>query len=149
MTNEPTHPLTVDPALPRARLDAALADARALVARLGHEGRHHVAATVLTAKGTYTGINLECTLPCGSICAEAVAIGAASAAEPGAPVLFAVAVNRRGEVIPPCGACRELLADFGPASAIAVAEDRDGVLRLASLRALLPETYKAHLRFPA
>ena len=78
-----------------------------------------------------------------------MAIGAASAAEPGAPVLFAVAVNRRGEVIPPCGACRELLADFGPASAIAVAEDRDGVLRLASLRALLPETYKAHLRFPA
>ena len=125
----------------------ALAEARALVARLAREGRHHVAAAVLTGSGAYTGINLECTLPQGSVCAEPVAIGAALTAEPGAPILFSVAVNRRGEVIPPCGCCRELLADFGPEARIAVAET-GGVLRTAPLRALLPDAYKAHLRWP-
>ena len=125
----------------------ALAEARALVARLGTEGRHHVAAAVLTPAGLYSGINLECTLPRGSICAEAVAIGSAMAAEPGAPILFSVAVNRRGEVIPPCGACRELLADFGPGAAIAVGE-AEGTIRAEPLRALLPDAYKAHLRWP-
>ena len=125
----------------------ALAEARAMVARLGREGRHHVAATVLTGGGSYTGINLECTLPQGSVCAEPVAIGAALTAEPGAPILFSVAVNRRGEVIPPCGCCRELLADFGPAASIAVAEE-GGVLRSVPLRVLLPDAYKGHLRWP-
>ena len=131
----------------QAREARALAEARATVARLGREGRHHVAATVLTAGGLYTGINLECTLPQGSVCAEPVAIGAALTAEPGAPLLFSVAVNRRGEVIPPCGCCRELLADFGPGADIAVAEV-DGILRTASLRTLLPDAYKGHLRWP-
>ena len=118
-----------------------------MVARLGREGRHHVAATVLTASGAYTGINLECTLPQGSVCAEPVAIGAALTSEPGAPILFSVAVNRRGEVIPPCGCCRELLADFGPHAEIAVAEV-EGAIRTAPLRALLPDAYKARLRWP-
>lgn len=124
----------------------ALAEARATVARLGREGRHHVAASVLTPSGLYTGINLECTLPQGSVCAEPVAIGTAMTQEPGAPILFSVAVNRRGEVIPPCGCCRELLADFGPGAEVAV-EEQGGVLRTAPLRALLPDAYKARLRW--
>jgi cytidine deaminase len=123
----------------------ALTDARALIARLKSEGRHHVAATLLTAGGAYTAASLECVLPRGSICAEAVAIGMAAAAEPFAPILFAVAVNRRGEVIPPCGFCRELLVDYGPEARIAVGET-GGALAVAPLRDLLPHAYKAHLR---
>jgi len=129
-----------------ARRLAALAAARALIASLREEGRHHVAATVLTARGAYTAANLECMLPRGAICAEAVAIGMAAVAEPRASVLFSVAVNRRGEVIPPCGFCRELLLDFGPDALICTAEAADGTLRLRGLRALLPDAYKAHLR---
>ena len=137
-----------DPRAPLPTREArAVAEARAMVARLGREGRHHVASTVLTARGSYTGINLECTLPQGSVCAEPVAIGAAMTAEPGAAILFSVAVNRRGEVIPPCGCCRELLADFGPDAEIAVGE-ADGGFRIEPLRALLPNAYKAHLRWP-
>lgn len=131
---------------PDALRRTALAEARALIARLKEEGRHHVAATVLTAKGSYTAANLECMLPRGAICAEAVAIGMASVAEPRAPILFSVAVNRRGEVIPPCGFCRELLMDYGPRAMVCVAEEADGSLRLRSLGALLPDAYKAHLR---
>jgi cytidine deaminase len=125
---------------------AALAEARALIARLKEEGRHHVASTVLTAQASYTAVNLECMLPRGSICAEAVAIGMAAAAEPRAPVIFSVAVNRRGEVIPPCGFCRELLMDYGPHALVCIGEEADGALRLRGLTALLPDAYKAHLR---
>jgi len=130
---------------PQHRLHAALADARALIARLRREGRHHVAATVLTGDAAFTAANLECVLPRGSICAEAVAIGMAAVAAPFAPIVFSVAVNRRGEVIPPCGFCRELLMDYGPDAVIAVGED-GATLRLRPLSALLPDAYKAHLR---
>lgn len=123
----------------------ALAAARALIAALKQEGRHHVACSVLTAGARYTACNLQSTLPSASVCAEAVAVGMASVAEPGAPILFSVAVNRRGEVIPPCGFCRELLTDYGPDAAVCVGEE-GGEMRLASVRALLPDAYKGHLR---
>jgi cytidine deaminase len=123
----------------------ALTAARALIAKLAREGRHHVAATVLTEGAAYTAANLECTLPRGSICAEAIAVGMAAMAEPGAAIVFSVAVNRRGEVIPPCGYCRELLMDFGTTSRVAVAET-DGEMRTRSLGELLPDAYKGHLR---
>jgi cytidine deaminase len=128
-----------------ARRAGALAAARAMIARLKEEGRHHVAATVLTDAAAYTAPNLECMLPRGSICAEAVAIGMAQAAEPRAPIRFSVAVNRRGEVIPPCGFCRELLMDFGLDALIAVGE-QDGALVVRPLQELLTHAYKAHLR---
>lgn len=128
--------------VPDTREARALLEARALVSRLAAEGRHHVAAAVLTEGGLYTGISLESTLPRASVCAEAAAISAACAAEPGARIVHSVAVNRRGEVIPPCGPCRELLADFGPSAQVAVAEDET-----APLCDLLPRAYKGHLRF--
>ncbi|MFN3615012.1 MAG: hypothetical protein ACK4WC_10685, partial [Rubrimonas sp.] len=70
-------PLAAADPLDPARLSEALAAARALIDRLKAEGRHHVAATVLTARGAYTAASLECVLPRGSVCAEAVAIGMA------------------------------------------------------------------------
>jgi cytidine deaminase len=128
-----------------ARRIDALAAARALIGRLAAEGRHHVASTLLTESGAYTAVNLECLLPRGSICAEPVALGMAAVAEPGAAITFSVAVNRRGEVIPPCAFCRELLMDYGAQALIATGE-RDGQLTLKPLQDLLPDAYKAHLR---
>lgn len=139
----------MDPRLMDDRHRAALAEARALIARVQAEGRHHVACALLTEKAAYTGVSLECVLPRGSICAEPVALGRAMMAEPGAPILFSVAVNRRGEVIPPCAFCRELLMDYGPSALAAVGETdspRGPELRLRPLRELLPDAYKAHLR---
>ena len=124
---------------------AALAEARALIGRLQAEGRHHVAATLLTEHGSYSAVSLECLLPRGSICAEPGALAKAAEAEPGEPVQFAVAVNRRGEVIPPCAFCRELLIDYGPEAVVAVGEEA-GELRLRPLADLLPDAYKAHVR---
>jgi cytidine deaminase len=124
---------------------AALAEARALIARLGREGRHHVAAAVLTEGGCYTGVNIETVLPRATTCAEVVALGWAAMGEPGAALTFSVAVNRRGEVIPPCGVCREMLMDYGPDALVAVGEGTEGLV-LRPVRDLLPEPYKPNLR---
>lgn len=123
----------------------AVAAARRLIRLRACEARHHVAATVVTGSGTgYTALNLECTLARAAICAEAVAIGMALTAEDGAEIVFSVAVNRRGEVLPPCGLCRELLVDYGPAARVAVPADGD--YRVMSLTALMPVPYKGPLR---
>ncbi len=128
-----------------ARAAEALAAARALISRLQREGRHHVACTVLTDRAAYSGCNLETVLPSATICGEAVAVGMAAVAEPFARILFSVAVNRRGEVLPPCGFCRELLLDYGPDALVAVGE-ADGALVVRPMRELMPDAYKAHLR---
>ena len=78
-------------------------------------------------------------------CAEPSALSAAlSAAEPARAVAFIGAVNRRGEVIPPCGLCRELLLDFTPDAWIAVPDDGD--FAVARLSDLIPVAYKAGRR---
>ncbi|HUF87480.1 MAG TPA: hypothetical protein VMM59_08865 [Thermohalobaculum sp.] len=119
--------------------------ARRLIGLRGCEDRHHVAAAVLTRGGArYCALNLESVLGRAAICAEAVAVGMALAAEDGAEIAFSVAVNRRGEVIPPCGPCRELLADYGPAARVAVPGGSD--YQVVTLPTLLPHAYKAALR---
>ncbi|PRY93618.1 cytidine deaminase [Hasllibacter halocynthiae] len=119
------------------RAEAALAAARALIAERYEEGRHHVASAAATAAGVHLGVNLECTLPRATICAEPGALAAARVADPASPIEVVVAVNRRGEVIPPCGVCRELLVDYAPGCHVIVPGER-----LVPLRALLPEAWK-------
>jgi cytidine deaminase len=123
--------------MPNKLYGAAIEAAQHLIALRGKEGRHHVAATVLSASGaSYTAVHLESALGRAAVCAEAVGIGMAAAAEDAAEIIFSVAVNQRGEVIPPCGLCRELLLDYGPDSSIAVS-DEDGV-EILTLTELVP-----------
>lgn len=125
---------------------AAVAAARDLIAARACEGRHHVAATVLTrAGGSYSAVNTDSVLGRAAICAEAVAIGMACSAEPEAEIVFVVAVNRRSVVIAPCGLCRELLLDYGPEALVAVPTDgMDWTTR--RLSELMPDAYKAGRR---
>lgn len=72
-----------------------------------------VGAALLAADGrVFTGCNVE-NLSYGlTICAERVAVGAAVAA--GATEFLGVAVVAdTGEPISPCGACRQVLSEFG------------------------------------
>jgi cytidine deaminase len=138
-----------------ARAPEAVASARALVAARAKEGRHHVAASVITTTGRlHTAINVDSVLGRAAVCAEAVAIGMACAAEPEAEIAFSVAVNRRSVVIAACGLCRELLLDYGARSLVAIPDRRaDGSVpegaadyRVVSLADLVPEPYKQGFR---
>ena len=124
----------------------AVTAARALIAERAKEGRHHVAATVLTRSGrSYTGINIDSVLGRAAVCAEAVAIGMATTAEPDAEIAFVAAVNRRLVVIAPCGLCRELLLDYGPEALVAVpTEGMEWTTR--PLPDLMPDAYKSGRR---
>lgn len=99
----------------------------------------HVGAAIEATDGTiHVGCNVESASYGLTICAERMALGAAVAA--GAKALRRVVVTT--EVDPPaapCGACRQLLAEFGlDLEVIAVGP---GSERRWTLRQLLPDAF--------
>ncbi|MEM7632488.1 MAG: hypothetical protein AAF227_10815 [Pseudomonadota bacterium] len=94
----------------------------------------------------YVGMNLDSTLPRASVCAEPVALGMAVAADPDDRVVFCAAVNRRGEVIPPCGPCRELMLDYAADAQVAVPGGDDYVV--VAMSELMPTPFKPTQRKP-
>jgi len=99
-----------------------------------------VGAALLCADGTIvSGCNIEnASYPAGT-CAERVALGSAVAA--GQREFLAVAIATDAPAgTPPCGICRQALAEFAPAlSVVAVAVD--GALTRWTLDALLPHPF--------
>ena len=78
-----------------------------------------------------TGLHVETSVGRVALCAEAIAIG--SALSDGAAEILAVAAVNYPErdqgrlephVISPCGMCRELIADYAPGAAVAMADGR-------------------------
>ena len=102
--------------------------------------RFHVGAAVRTADGrTFVGCNVENASYGLTICAERAAICAAVAA--GAREVTAVAVaTDLDEPARPCGACRQVLAEFGPAMHV-VLVGKGGVRVDTTLAALLPDPF--------
>jgi len=98
-----------------------------------------VGAAVLTDDGTvFTGANIENASYPVSLCAERVAIH--KAVSEGHRRLRAVAIVADGrEPAMPCGACRQVMAEFGVRRVI-VATPK-GRRRVRTLRALLPEPF--------
>lgn len=104
--------------------------------------RFHVGAAVLTATGdTFAGCNVENASYGLTICAERAAVCAAVAA--GHKQIVAVAVVTKGGHSP-CGACRQVLAEFGPTMDVIMA-DADDLTRVTTttLDKLLPSSFSA------
>ncbi len=101
-----------------------------------------VGAAVQTADGTvFTGCNVEISSYSHTCCAERVAVF--KAVSEGHSVLVACAVVT--DTVPPatpCGACRQVLHDFGPDMTVLMA-NTDGDVREFNLRQLLPEGFTA------
>ena len=78
----------------------------------------HVGAAIETADGRiFTGCNVENASYGLTICAERVATGAAVAAGATKFVRIVVATDV-DPPSPPCGACRQVLYEFGPEAAV-------------------------------
>ena len=120
------------------RLLAAAAAAR----RNAHApySKFRVGAALLASSGKiYTGVNVENASYGLTICAERVAAGNAVTA--GERRIVAVAVVADGAPSP-CGACRQVLAEFGD-SIVACADPRSlGTVRLEQLSELLPHAFR-------
>jgi cytidine deaminase len=100
-----------------------------------------VGAALLAASGRiYQGVNVENISFGLTICAERVAVGAAVAA--GDREFTAIAVVSRGGVSP-CGACRQVLAEFNPNLPIIMVDSlKPGEGHHATLDRLLPGRFE-------
>ena len=99
-----------------------------------------VGAALLCADGTIVdGCNVEnASYPAGT-CAERVALGAAVVAGPREFPAVAIATDAP-EATPPCGICRQALAEFAPGLAV-LAIDASGRVTRWSLADLLPHPF--------
>ncbi|MGB9593801.1 MAG: cytidine deaminase [Anaerolineae bacterium] len=97
--------------------------------------KYRVGAALLTRSGrVFTGANVENASYGLSVCAERVA--AFNAVAEGEREFEAIAVATGNGVLP-CGACRQVLAEFAPDMRVIVA-DADGNTRTYRLSDLLP-----------
>ena len=101
-----------------------------------------VGAAVLTERGTlYHGCNVENTSYGLTICAERNAIFAAVAAEGTGMRIKAVAVaTERDGPCAPCGACRQVIFEFGP-DALILFRGQSGTQQM-EITELLPEGFR-------
>ncbi len=122
--------------------------ARAVLLKHYRPHWHTVGAALRSRDGRiWTGVHLGATVGRLSVCAEAVALGRAILEGDGT-VECAVAVRhpkveesvREIAVVPPCGACREMLTDFDPAADVIVRQD--GELVRIPVCVLLPLPYQ-------
>lgn len=99
-----------------------------------------VGAAVYTADGEiFQGVNVENAAYGSSMCAERGAISAAVAA--GYRDIAAIAVVGDSEApTVPCGACRQVLAEFNPEMRVIMGAQSDDVM-VMTLDELLPEAF--------
>jgi cytidine deaminase len=129
-------PAALSPAERGALVAAATAARRHAYAPYSHFA---VGAAVLAEGGIHAGANVENASYGLSMCAERSAVfGAASA---GARTVRAVAiVTDTATPTPPCGACRQVLREFGP-DLVVVSATLSGLLRERHLSDLLPDSF--------
>jgi cytidine deaminase len=104
-------------------------------------GCHEVGAALRTKSGRiFSAVHVEAYVGRIAICAEGIAIGMAAAGD--ADIECIVAVNRHGNVVSPCGMCRELISDYAPEALVIVPFEGDGQPMAVSVGELLPSKYR-------
>jgi cytidine deaminase len=121
------------------RLVAAAAQAR----RHAHApySKFRVGAALLTATGkVFTGVNVENASYGLTICAERVAVG--NAVSEGERRFVAIACVAPSADLSPCGACRQVLSEFGDLAVICADSRRPRQVRVEQLSELLPRQFR-------
>jgi cytidine deaminase len=98
-----------------------------------------VGAALLTKSGQlFLGANVENSVYPVSLCAERVAVF--KAVTEGQRQFSAIAVATRDGGTP-CGACRQVLAEFGLDTLVIIADDRGHIYHEMTVDQLLPESF--------
>jgi cytidine deaminase len=107
--------------------------------------KFHVGAAILTSDGElFTGCNVENSSYGLTNCAERTAIFSAVAAgalSAGRELTALAVVHREGAVCSPCGACRQVIFEFGP-EAVVIYRAHSGALAQTRAKDLLPEGFR-------
>lgn len=124
--------------------ESQLADlvARALRARArayAPYSRYTVGAALLAESGAiYEGVNVENAAYPAGICAERTAVFKAVSEGERKFTALAVTTENGG---PPCGACRQVLSEFGLATIVLIADREGKILRQTTVGELLPHSF--------
>jgi cytidine deaminase len=103
--------------------------------------KFRVGAALLTKSGkVYTGVNVENASYGLTNCAERVAVG--KAVSEGHRQFQAIAVVAPSHALSPCGACRQVLAEFGELVVICADSRNTRRVRIYLLSELLPHAFK-------
>lgn len=130
------------PSLPEKERALLLAKAREALSRAyAPYSNFRVGAAVLTARGNiFTGVNVENASYGLTVCAERAAIFTAVAQEgPEMRIKALAVVSETPGPSPPCGACRQVIWEFGP-KAIIIFPGQDGLEEVPITR-LLPGAF--------
>ncbi len=101
--------------------------------------KYPVGAALLTSTGKiYTGVNIENISYPNGICAERTAVF--KAVSEGEKLFMAVAVVTPNAGTP-CGACRQVLAEFSQDMVVLIGSPEGELLRETTLAELLPEAF--------
>lgn len=101
---------------------------------------YKVGAALLGRSGkVYTGCNVENAVYPLCICAERTAVVKAVSEGEQKFVAIAVATENGGS---PCGACRQVLGEFGKKTVVVIADDK-GNCRETTVGELLPDSFSA------
>ena len=98
-----------------------------------------VGAALLTTSGKiYDGVNVENAAYPSTICAERTAV--VKAVSEGDRGFVAIAVSSQGGGSP-CGACRQVLCEFGLETAVLLVDETGAITHRTTLRVLLPYSF--------
>jgi cytidine deaminase len=122
------------------RIDELVATARAAMDRAyAPYSGFHVGAALLAGGQVFTGQNIENASYPVSVCAERNAVG--RMIDAGERTIDAIAVVTAADTpTPPCGACRQVLWEFGPGATV-IAETTGGTRLMWALEDLLPAAF--------
>lgn len=104
--------------------------------------KYAVGAALLSKSGrVYEGVNVENAVFPMTICAERVAVFKAVSEGERDFVAIAVVTKNGGS---PCGACRQVLAEFGMDTLVLIADETGRLVREATVKDLLPGAFGSH-----
>lgn len=101
----------------------------------------HVGAVVVTADGEVVeGANVENASYGLTMCAERVAIGTMAASGLRGPIVAVAVVGDGADPLTPCGACRQVIFEFGADAVVYGSGDGGHPIR-STIRELLPRAF--------
>ncbi|MBO9667654.1 MAG: cytidine deaminase [Bdellovibrio sp.] len=102
----------------------------------------HIGAAVLMSNGAiYTGCNVENASYGGTVCAERVALW--KAVSEGAPkqVKEVMVISDADKPWPPCGFCRQVIAEFGSEDTMIYTANLQGKMKTFKFGDIFPEAF--------
>lgn len=101
------------------------------------------AAVRTVAGGLFMGCNVENASYGLTLCAERNAVAAAVAVEGAKMRLAAIAIYvARADAFPPCGACRQVIAEFAAPDAVVIYRGARGAAVVTTIGELLPRAFR-------